>query len=102
MNRQMKRQQEKAERQQKRAGLDRQAAPAAAARKAQVQEKRKRTGARQFLREVRQELKKVDWPSRRELISYSTVVLVTITVLTTYVFGLDYVFTKTIVKLLGS
>lgn len=102
MNRQMKRQQEKAERQQKRAGIDRQAAPAAATRKAQTQEKRKRTGARQFLREVRQELKKVDWPSRRELISYSTVVLVTITVLTTYVFGLDYVFTKTIVKLLGS
>jgi preprotein translocase subunit SecE len=102
MNRQMKRMQEKAERQQKRAGLDRQAAPAAAARRAHVQEKRKRTGARQFLREVRQELKKVDWPSRRELISYTTVVLVTIIVLTTFVFGLDYVFTNTIVKLFSS
>ena len=44
MNRQMKRMQERAERQQKRAGVDRQAAPAAAARRAQTQEKRKRTG----------------------------------------------------------
>ena len=101
MNRQMKRMQEKAERQQKKAGIDRSATPAATARRAQVQEKRKRTGARQFLREVRLELKKVDWPNRRELISYTTVVLVTITVLTAYVFGLDFVFTKTIVKLLG-
>jgi preprotein translocase subunit SecE len=101
MNRQMKRMQEKAERQKKGAAVDRQAAPAATARRAQQQEKRKRTGARQFLREVRLELKKVDWPSRRELISYTTVVLVTLVVLTSYIFGLDYAFTKTIVKLLG-
>ena len=101
MNRQMKRMQEKAERQQKKAGTDRASAPAATARRAQSQEKRKRTGARQFLREVRLELKKVDWPSRAELISYTVVVLVTITVMTAYVFGLDFAFTKTIVKLLG-
>ena len=100
MNRQMKRMQEKAERQQKKSGADR-SSPAATARRAQSQEKRKRTGVRQFLREVRLELKKVDWPNRRELISYTTVVLVTIVVMTSYVFGLDYAFTKTIVKLLG-
>src|SRR5262249_20127119 len=69
MNRQMKRMQEKAERQQKRSGVDRQATPAATARRAQTQEKRKRTGIRQFLKEVRQELKMVDWPNRRELVS---------------------------------
>jgi preprotein translocase subunit SecE len=98
----MKRMQEKAERQQKRTGIDRQAAPAATTRRAQVQEKRKRAGVRQFLKEVRLELKKVDWPNRRELISYTTVVLATVIVLTSYVFGLDYLFTKTVVKLLGS
>jgi preprotein translocase subunit SecE len=97
MNRQMKRMQEKAERQQKKAGVDRQAAPAATTRRAQSQEKRKRTGARQFLREVRQELKKVDWPTRRELISYTTVVLVTLIVMTSFVFGLDYAFTKVLI-----
>jgi preprotein translocase subunit SecE len=100
MNRQMKRQQERAERQQKRAGTDRQAAPAAGTRRAAEREKRKRTGARQFLKEVRQELRKVDWPSREELVSYTIVVLVTVTVLTAFVFGLDYVFTKVIFNVL--
>jgi preprotein translocase subunit SecE len=99
MNRQMKRMQERAERQQKRSGVDRQSAPAATARRAQVQEKRKRTGARQFLKEVRQELKKVDWPNRRELISYTVVVLATLIVTTSFVFVLDYLFSKAIFKL---
>ena len=61
-----------------------------------------RTGARQFLKEVRQELTKVDWPTRRELVSYSIVVLVTITVLTTYVFGLDSLFTRFVFDVLGN
>jgi preprotein translocase subunit SecE len=99
MNRQMKRMQERAERQQKRSGVDRQAAPAATAKRAQVQEKRKRTGVRQFLKEVRQELKRVDWPNRRELISYTVVVLATLIVTTTFVFVLDYAFSRFIFKL---
>ena len=95
MNREMKRAQAKAERQQKAAGTDRRAAaPAAVTKRAAVQEKRKRTSARQFLKEVRLEMKKVDWPTRTELITYSTVVLVTITFMTAFVFGIDYVFTK--------
>ena len=101
MNRQMKRMQERAERQQKRGGAERSAAPSAAARRAQTTEKRKRTGVRQFLKEVRLELKKVDWPSRRELISYTVVVLATLIVTTLYVAGLDYVFSKAILYLLS-
>ena len=103
MNRQMKRMQERQERAQKRAGgAARPATPSAATRKAAVQERRKRTGARQFLKEVRQELTKVDWPSRRELISYSIVVLVTVTVLTAFVFGLDSLFTRFVFDVLGN
>jgi preprotein translocase subunit SecE len=94
MNREMKRAQAKAERQQKAAGLDRRAAPQQATKRAAVQEKRKRTSVRQFLKEVRLELKKVDWPTRAELTTYTIVVLVTITVLTGFVFGVDYVFAK--------
>ncbi len=101
MNRQTKRMQERQERAQKRAGTGRPTTPSAATRKAAVQEKRNRTGARQFLKEVRQELTKVDWPTRRELVSYSIVVLVTITVLTTYVFGLDSLFTRFVFDVLG-
>jgi preprotein translocase subunit SecE len=102
MNRQMKRMQERQERAQKRAGSTRPTTPTAATRKATVQERRKRTGARQFLKEVRQELNKVDWPTRRELVSYSIVVLVTVTVLTAYVFGLDSLFTRFVFDVLGN
>jgi len=69
-------------------------------RRAAQQEKRKRAGVRQFLREVRLELKKVDWPTRKELITYTIVVLVTITVLTSFVFAIDWVFAKLIFNLL--
>ncbi len=101
MNRQMKRAQERAERQQKRSGVDRATAvQAAQARRAAAPERRKRASARQFLKEVRQELRKVDWPTRKELVTYTVVVLVTITVLTTFVFGLDYVFAKAIFAVL--
>ena len=101
MNRQMKRMQERAERQKKRGGSERAAAPTAAARRAQTPEKRKRAGIRQFLREVRLELKKVDWPSRRELVSYTVVVLATLIVTTAYVAGLDFVFSKAILDLMS-
>ena len=37
----------------------------------------KRTGPRQFVREVRAELRKVAWPTRAEVINYSIIVLVT-------------------------
>ena len=101
MNRQMKRMQARQERQGRTSEADRQAA-ASSARRAAVQEKRQRTGARQFLREVRQELKKVDWPTRQELGAYTVVVLVSVTVLTTYVAGLDYGIGRAILNLLSS
>ena len=78
------------------------AAAAATTRRAAVQEKRKRTGVRQFLREVRQELKRVNWPTRQELVAYTVVVLVSVTVLTSFVFGLDYVFSKLVLRVFSS
>jgi preprotein translocase subunit SecE len=98
MNREMKRMQRRQGGE--RTTMDR-AAAAQTTRRAAAQEKRKRTPPRQFLKEVRQELKKVNWPTRQELIAYTIVVLVSVTVLTTYVFGLDYVFSKVVLKLFG-
>jgi preprotein translocase subunit SecE len=43
-----------------------------------------------FLREVRQELKKVSWPSREQLTAFTAVTLVVATVLTLVVFVLDF------------
>ena len=56
---------------------------------------------RQFLRDVRQELRKVDWPNLRELVSYTVVVLTTVVVMTAFVASLDYVFLKGVVKIFG-
>jgi preprotein translocase subunit SecE len=64
-------------------------------------ERRKRVGPAQFLREVRQELKKVAWPSRRELVAYTIVVLVSVAVLTSFVFGLDALISKGVLIVFG-
>lgn len=65
-------------------------------------EQRKRATPRQFLREVRQELKKVAWPSRRELLAYTVVVLVSVVVLTSFVFGLDFLISRGVLLVFGS
>ena len=64
--------------------------------------KKQRTSPRQFLREVRSELRKVAWPARKELISYSVVVLVSVTIVTLYITGLDYVFGQAILRMFGA
>ena len=72
------------------------------ARRQQLEaKKRKRVGPRQFLREVRAELKKVQWPSRRELVAYTMVVLFTVVVLTSFVFGLDYLIGRAVLSIFG-
>jgi preprotein translocase subunit SecE len=53
-----------------------------------------------YFREVKQELKKVAWPSREELTTYSIVVFGVTTILTLIVFGLDWGFNKTVINLL--
>jgi preprotein translocase subunit SecE len=51
------------------------------------------------LREVREELAKVVWPSRREVVTYSIVVIVTVLVMGLFVFGLDVLFSRVVVDL---
>jgi preprotein translocase subunit SecE len=55
-----------------------------------------------YFREVKQELKKVAWPSREELTTYSIVVFGVTTVLTLIVFGLDWAFNRAILNLLDA
>ena len=69
---------------------------------AMMQQQRKgRTSFRQFLKEVRGELKKVNWPSRREMLTYTLVVLVTVVILTSYVFGLDFAIARGVFRVFG-
>ena len=58
-----------------------------------------RVGPRQFVREVRGELRKVAWPTREEIIRYSIIVLVTVVLLTAFVNLVDYVSTEAILYL---
>ena len=53
-----------------------------------------------YFREVRQELKKVAWPSREELTTYTVVVFGMTTILTLVVFALDWGFNKLVVNVL--
>ncbi|HKN48926.1 MAG TPA: preprotein translocase subunit SecE [Actinomycetota bacterium] len=46
------------------------------------------------MKDVRGELRKVAWPSRAEVVNYSTVVLFTLIVLTALIFVLDLGFQK--------
>jgi preprotein translocase subunit SecE len=53
-----------------------------------------RVGPRQYLREVRDEMRKVAWPRKPEVVRYSMIVTATMAVYTAYVGGLDYVFSS--------
>jgi preprotein translocase subunit SecE len=63
--------------------------------------RRSRTSPKQFLREVRSELRKVVWPNRKEVTSYTIVVLVTTAVLVGIVWGMDEVIRRAIINTLG-
>ena len=60
---------------------------------------KERTSPGTFLKEVRGELRKVAWPSRPEVVTYSTVVLFTLILLITLIFLLDLAFAKSILFL---
>jgi preprotein translocase subunit SecE len=60
---------------------------------------KERTTPRQYLREVRGELRKVAWPTKEEVARYSVIVLITVVVLTTFIFLLDYAVAKGVIFL---
>ena len=63
------------------------------------QQKRERVGFRQYMREIAAELRRVNWPTASEVITYSIVVIFVVTILTLVVFVLDLAFAQAIVEL---
>jgi preprotein translocase subunit SecE len=49
-----------------------------------------------FFREVKIELTKVSWPSRRELVGATWIVIVVTAILTTYIGVLDFLLSKAV------
>jgi len=104
MNREMRRIQEREERLQKkqdpgkekasRRAAALQAKPATSERKPLV----RRLGG--YLHEVRQEMRKVTWPTREQMIAFTTVTVVTCVLLTGVVFGIDVAMKELVFQLL--
>jgi preprotein translocase subunit SecE len=66
--------------------IDEKGAPTRAVRQA----KRERVGPVQYLREVRDEMRKVAWPTRPEVVRYSIIVTVCVIAYMLYVGVIDY------------
>jgi preprotein translocase subunit SecE len=63
--------------------------------------KASRTSPALFVRQVVAELRKVIWPTRKELVTYTTVALAFIIVMVAIVTSLDYGFTKLVFTVFG-
>ncbi len=91
MNRELRRLQEREEKRQQKQR----------AKGVQRRPRRERVGFVQFLREVRQELRRVAWPSRQELVTFTIVTVITTAALTGIIFGMDFLFKKGVLIALG-
>ena len=55
---------------------------------------REKVGPREYFAEVKGELRKVAWPTRKEVVNSTIVVLIAVIVMTSLIFGFDYVSSK--------
>ncbi len=53
-----------------------------------------------FFKEAWLELKKVNWPSRKETIRYTLIVIVVLTIVALYLGGIDFLLTRLLNKLI--
>ncbi|MEU9833612.1 preprotein translocase subunit SecE [Streptosporangium sp. NPDC048047] len=65
------------------------------------EKKAKRTSPALFYRQVIAELRKVIWPTRKELISYTVIVLVFVLIMVAIVAGFDAILTEGVLRIFG-
>jgi preprotein translocase subunit SecE len=71
------------------------AAPSRRTTTQDVQRRRSdRATPREFFRQIREEMRQVSWPTRPEVINYTTIVLFVLILMTSLVFGLGFGFSK--------
>lgn len=63
--------------------------------------RKSRTTPALFYRQVVAELRKVIWPTRNEMMTYTVVVMVFVVIMTAIVFGLDFLFQKGVLSIFG-
>lgn len=82
-------------------GADGAVAPRRAVSPQDVQRRRReRVGVRQYFREVRDEMRQVAWPSRPEVVNYTTIVVCVLVFMSLLIFGLGFGFSKFVTFLL--
>ncbi len=64
-------------------------------------ERKPRTPPATFYRQVVAELRKVIWPTRKELVTYTTVVIVFVLIIIAYVSVLDLAFGQVVLQIFG-
>ena len=105
MNREMRRIQEREERLQKKQEPGKEkASRCAAALQAKPQTTERKSFIRRiggYLHEVRQEMRKVTWPTREQMIAFTTVTVVTCVILTGVIFGIDVAMKESVFFLLA-
>jgi preprotein translocase subunit SecE len=74
---------------------------AAAANRAKNANKGERTGIREYFRGVKVEIKKVVWPTRKELVLYTWTVLITCTAFSLAIWVVDTLFLQALKLTLG-
>ena len=63
---------------------------------------KKRTSPALFYRQVVAELRKVIWPTRKDLVTYTAVVFIFVLIMVGIVSGLDFLFTEGVLAVFGS
>jgi preprotein translocase subunit SecE len=56
--------------------------------------KREKIGPKQYLAEVKAELRKVAWPTKKEVVNSTIIVLIAVVIMTTLIFLFDYASAK--------
>ena len=104
MNREQRRLQAIEERRQRKAEEQAKAGGKSAVQRAQTRRPAKQGNIFQrlwkFLGEVRQEMRRVSWPTRDQMVAFTTVTIITTTALTFFTFGLDQGFRQAVLALL--
>ncbi|MEZ5376454.1 MAG: preprotein translocase subunit SecE [Acidimicrobiales bacterium] len=85
---------------QKQGQIDAEGNPVATPRDTRPQPKGESVGLRQYTSEVKTELRRVQWPTKNEVINYTMVVIVTLIIMTAFIAGADLLFGRGVIKLL--
>jgi preprotein translocase subunit SecE len=83
-------------------GADGEAKPQKKQAPAAPRPKEQRTSPKQFVKEVRGEMRKVAWPTRAEVINYSIIVFITLVIMTALIAAIDFGASKAVLWIIDS